>query len=340
LVNTRAQEWAKRYSGELIANINDTTKQAVQQAVERWYGNGEPLSALVDDLQPAFSKRRAKLIAQTETTNAAARGSYTGFKESGVVTGVVWKTANDERVCSVCGALDGAIVSIDGGAFYDEISPELQQRFKRRFELPPAHPGCRCRIAAQVVPVKSFQGHRGRTGHVGGSLPRNAAAVSQAEQEIFGASKENAVIIDADGNVVLRKSGTKDRIAFTQDDAKAFSGNVFTHNHPNPEGYSGCVSFSDLDVQMASTYKVREMRAIGDKWAYSLQLSDDLEWKEINKAFQKASKQVKAEWQPLIVSKEMPVKDANANFHHEVWSRVGNAIGNDRFNYERYEHGY
>jgi len=151
LVNTRAQEWARQYSYELIAGINDTTKQAVQQAVERWYGNGEPLSALVDDLQPAFTKRRARLIAQTETTRAAAEGNRLGYKESGVVTGLVWKTSNDELVCPYCGALNGAIVSIDGGAFYDELPAELRGKVKRRFEVPPAHPGCRCRLSAQVV---------------------------------------------------------------------------------------------------------------------------------------------------------------------------------------------
>ena len=153
LVNTRAQDWAKRYSGELITNINDTTKQAVQQAVERWYGNGEPLSALVDDLQPTFSRRRAKLIAQTETTRSAAEGSRAGYKESGVVTGMVWKTSRDEKVCPYCGSLDGAIVGIDNGAFYDELPQQLRDKMKRRFEVPPAHPGCRCRISAQVVPA-------------------------------------------------------------------------------------------------------------------------------------------------------------------------------------------
>jgi len=152
LVNTRAQDWAKRYSGELIAGINDTTKQAVQQAVERWYGNGEPLSALIDDLQPTFSKKRARLIASTETTRAAAEGSRNGFRESGVVTGMVWKTANDgEKVCPICKELDGKIVSLEGGRFYDELPQDIRDKMKRTFEIPPSHPGCRCRIAAQVV---------------------------------------------------------------------------------------------------------------------------------------------------------------------------------------------
>ena len=143
LVNTRAQEWAKRYSYELIQGINDTTKQAVQQAVERWYGNGEPLQALIDDLQPAFSKKRARLIAQTETTRAAAEGNRYGYKESGVVTGLVWKTVNDgERVCPICKELDGKIVSIEGGRFYDELPAEIRDKMKRTFEIPPSHPGC------------------------------------------------------------------------------------------------------------------------------------------------------------------------------------------------------
>ena len=151
LVNTRAQEWAQQYSGELIQGINETTKQSVQQAVQRWYGNGEPLSALEDDLARTFDRKRARLIAQTETTRAAATGTREGFKESGVVTGLVWRTANDEKVCPWCGSLDGAIVSIDGGAFYDELPADLQGKLKRRFEIPPAHPACRCRISAQVI---------------------------------------------------------------------------------------------------------------------------------------------------------------------------------------------
>jgi len=153
LVNTRAQTWAQQYAGELIRGISDTTQAAVRQAVERWYGNGEPLSALVDDLARTFDRKRARLIAMTETTRAAAEGNRLGYKESGVVTGLVWKTANDELVCPHCGALNGAIVSIDNGAFYDELPAELQSKIKRRFETPPAHPGCRCRISAQVIGV-------------------------------------------------------------------------------------------------------------------------------------------------------------------------------------------
>jgi hypothetical protein len=112
LVNTRAQEWARRYSGELITNINDTTKQAVQQAVERWYGNGEQLSALVDDLQPTFSKRRAKLIAQTETTRSAAEGS-----RAGRVVDIGNEFAAVTFGPVLCARVDERVVKADADAF-------------------------------------------------------------------------------------------------------------------------------------------------------------------------------------------------------------------------------
>lgn len=150
MVSNRARAWSAQYSGELVRNIDATTQQGVRQAVERWYGNRESLPALRRDLEPMFGARRAKLIAQTETTRAASEGLRAGYRESGVVTGMVWKTVNDEKVCPVCGGLDGTVVAIDG-AFYDAMTPELQQVARRRFEVPPAHPGCRCRMRAQVV---------------------------------------------------------------------------------------------------------------------------------------------------------------------------------------------
>ncbi len=150
MVNNRARAWARQYSYELVRGIDDTTKQGVQQAVERWYANREPITALRRDLEPLFGARRAKLIAQTETTRAASEGLRAGYRESGVVTGMVFRTVNDERVCAHCGSLDGTVVPLEG-SFYDALTPELQATLRRRFDVPPVHPGCRCRMTAQVI---------------------------------------------------------------------------------------------------------------------------------------------------------------------------------------------
>jgi len=150
LANTRARDWAQTYSADLIRGIEDTTKESVRQSVARWYENGEPISALRKELEPTFGEKRAEVIAQTETTRAAAYGSRTGFADSGVVTGMKWKTVNDERQCHICGELDGTVISLDG-RFWDALSEDMRKRYKRSFELPPAHPRCRCRITAQLL---------------------------------------------------------------------------------------------------------------------------------------------------------------------------------------------
>jgi SPP1 gp7 family putative phage head morphogenesis protein len=123
----------------------------VQNSVARWYENGEHLDALTKDLKPIFGKRRARLIAMTETTHSAAQGTLRGYEASGVVKAMIWMTANDEKVCPYCGSLDGQTVGLQGN-FSDALPPDLQAKLSgRTFKTPPAHPGCRCRIGAEVI---------------------------------------------------------------------------------------------------------------------------------------------------------------------------------------------
>jgi HK97 family phage portal protein len=151
MVHTAARDWASQYSAQLITNVNDTTRKAVQNSVARWYENGEHLDALTKDLKPIFGKRRARLIAMTETTHSAAQGTLRGYEASGVVKAMIWMTANDEKVCPYCGSLDGQTVGLQGN-FSDALPPDLQAKLSgRTFKTPPAHPGCRCRIGAEVI---------------------------------------------------------------------------------------------------------------------------------------------------------------------------------------------
>ena len=53
----------------------------------------------------------------------------------------VWCTADDERVCPVCGALDGMKIGIDDDF---PFRTKLQAPGIRR--TPPAHPSCRCAV--------------------------------------------------------------------------------------------------------------------------------------------------------------------------------------------------
>jgi SPP1 gp7 family putative phage head morphogenesis protein len=127
-------ENARQYAGQLITQITDTTRRNVQEAVARWVENGEPLPALVRDLRAAgFSARRAKLIAQTETTGAFARANEAVYRESGVVQEYEIRVAMDERTCPVCAGHMGKRYPLGAR------------------EKPPFHPSCRCWIVP-IVP--------------------------------------------------------------------------------------------------------------------------------------------------------------------------------------------
>lgn len=89
---------------------------------------------------------RAYNIARTELSFAYNQGSYQGVKqaqEQGYMARPVkvWCTADDERVCPVCGALDGMKIGIDDDF---PFRTKLQAPGIRR--TPPAHPSCRCAV--------------------------------------------------------------------------------------------------------------------------------------------------------------------------------------------------
>lgn len=132
LAMAEARQWASVYTYELVQGINATTRRGMQEAIARWVDNGEPLEALRRDLEPMFGRRRARLIAATETTRAYQQGAEQGYRASGVVTGMEWRTARDELVCPVCGPRHGQRMAL-GSA-----------------DAPPAHPNCRCWTAPVV----------------------------------------------------------------------------------------------------------------------------------------------------------------------------------------------
>lgn len=138
LVNTDARAWADQYTGELITQINDTTRRQVQQAVAAWIENGEPLSTLINELAITFGERRAALISSTEVTKAYAQGSHIAYVRSGVVQKVAWHTAMDERTCVQCFPLHGKQAPINGS-------------FEGGIGLPPRHPRCRCFISPVIT---------------------------------------------------------------------------------------------------------------------------------------------------------------------------------------------
>lgn len=94
-------------------------------------------------------RHRAYTIARTELATAYNHGAYEGTKQAqaaGLIGEVVkeWCTADDERVCSICGSLEGEEVAMD-----DEFNVPGRSWSTRL--TAPAHPGCRCAIIYNEV---------------------------------------------------------------------------------------------------------------------------------------------------------------------------------------------
>ena len=115
-------------------------------------------------------RKRAYLIARTELATAYNRGAHEGTKQAqaaGYLGECVkeWCTAADERVCSVCGSLEGTRWGMDDDILYEYTYKRSGIKTVRRINpnlndpaaglQPPAHPGCRCGVKyIEIEPPK------------------------------------------------------------------------------------------------------------------------------------------------------------------------------------------
>ena len=132
-VNQAAADWAHTYTFDLVKGINQHTQDALQTVISKAIEQAQPLEVVranIEAIAPQlFGPVRAATIATTELTRAAAQGeagTVAQIMAQGVTMNAVWHTREDEKVCPVCGDLDGQTVAADA--------------------LPPAHPNCRCSV--------------------------------------------------------------------------------------------------------------------------------------------------------------------------------------------------
>jgi len=139
LTNQQAAEKAREYVFGLVRGINDTTRDALRNAVSSFVQTpGMTIGDLSNMIAPSFGADRADRIAITEVTRAYASGEMAAGNAlrqefPGVRVIKIWFTNNDDRVCPICAPLDGQEAEI--GADFEGGESE-----------PPAHPGCRCWI--------------------------------------------------------------------------------------------------------------------------------------------------------------------------------------------------
>ena len=149
----------------------------------------------------------------------------------------------------------------------------------------------------------------------------------QAEKEIVAQDYETAIIIDTDGNEILRKDGGKGEVSFTKDEIVKLEGCTLTHNHP-----SGA-SFSDEDVQAVVKLKLAEIRVVGfhgaTRYRYTLRPAQKIEGL-VRGAFNNVARQVELgiyrRFFGAVNTGKMSVKEANEQHYHELWQATNDRL--------------
>jgi hypothetical protein len=145
LVNQAAIEWARQYSFELIAGITERSRAVTQTALGDYFRNPLTIGELEQQLSPTFGAVRAEMIAVTEVTRAKEMGDNETIalllKENPGIRRIdTWMTSKDDKVCLICGPLDGRKAE-----HYDGAIPFWRHPVMDRLVSIPAHPRCRCR---------------------------------------------------------------------------------------------------------------------------------------------------------------------------------------------------
>lgn len=139
MTNAEAARWAREYAYKLVKGITETSKAALQSAISAFV---ETPGMTIGDLMSLlpYTEERAMMIAVTETTRAYAHGELEAgkalaeqFPDLEIVK--TWFTNNDDRVCEICGPLEGTELPQDA-TFYE---PDDYNDGN-----PPAHVNCRC----------------------------------------------------------------------------------------------------------------------------------------------------------------------------------------------------
>lgn len=98
---------------------------------------------------------RGYSIARTELASAFNQGYFEGIKqaqEAGYMgkTVKIWCTADDERRCPTCKALEGKTIAMD-----DDFDFRTRLTAPAIRKVPPAHPGCRCGVLIKEITTKN-----------------------------------------------------------------------------------------------------------------------------------------------------------------------------------------
>lgn len=114
--DVEATAYLERVGAELVTNVNATTKARIRRTLAKGVTDGDTLAELTARVRRVFaeaSNLRARTIARTEVLQATQFGQLQGYRDSTVVAGKRWNTAQDDRVRD-SHEIDGQAVQLSG----------------------------------------------------------------------------------------------------------------------------------------------------------------------------------------------------------------------------------
>ncbi len=150
LESERIEKFIQNNVGLASKTVVDTTYKKLKEVMEKYDKAGIDVQA--EEIKKVFDKMkdyRALRIARSETMRSANFANEEAWKQSNVVTGKQWYTAEDERVCPMCMPLHGKIVNL-GKAFLRKGSVQVGTDGKNypvdytNVEHGSRHSNCRC----------------------------------------------------------------------------------------------------------------------------------------------------------------------------------------------------
>nr|DAZ12943.1 MAG TPA: minor capsid protein [Caudoviricetes sp.] len=130
------EEWKGSNYSKRVWIHNDRFINAVQETIETGLINGHSVSRMAEQLQeyvkdtaPGGIIESTTKLVQSETAHFMSQGQLQAYEEIGIAR-YRFVSAFSERVCGICGALDGSTFEVS-----DAVEGE---------NYPPIHPRCRC----------------------------------------------------------------------------------------------------------------------------------------------------------------------------------------------------
>lgn len=146
---------------ENLRDINAVTADQIREELTDGFSRGlgpRDIARNVTDRIDKIGKHRATVLARTEVINAHADATLNRYEDFGVTRVTVraeWLTAGDDRVCPICGSLEGEVFTTTEartGTFNFEPGEADPEHLAGDYPVkPPSHPQCRCRLIPSVT---------------------------------------------------------------------------------------------------------------------------------------------------------------------------------------------